>query len=86
MSVEQKNSNEKPRQNPYSGIIFGIILLLLLNGLVMPRLAEQRIIDTDYGTFIDKVEEGKVKQVRTKTEQGKYCGKYSHSRPILISI
>lgn len=64
MSVEQKNSNEKPRQNPYSGIIFGIILLLLLNGLVMPRLAEQRIIDTDYGTFIDKVEEGKVKQVR----------------------
>ncbi len=64
MSVEQKNSNEKPRQNPYSGIIFGIILLLLLNGLVMPRLAEQRIIDTDYGTFIDMVEEGKVKQVR----------------------
>lgn len=64
MSVEQQNNNEKPRQNPYSGIIFGIILLLLLNGLVMPRLAEQQIIDTDYGTFIDMVEEGKVKQVR----------------------
>ena len=41
MSVEQKNSNEKPRQNPYSGIIFGIILLLLLNGLVAYKVLVQ---------------------------------------------
>lgn len=63
MAAEQQN-NEQPRQNPYPGILFGIILVLLLNGLIMPKLAERQIIDTDYGAFIHMVEQGKVKQVK----------------------
>lgn len=63
MAVEQQN-DDRVRHNPYHGIIFGIILVLLLNGLIMPKLVQQKIIDTDYGSFIQMVEEGKVKKVQ----------------------
>ena len=63
MAVEQQN-DDRVRHNPYYGIIFGIILVLLLNGLIMPKLVQQKIIDTDYGSFIQMVEEGKVKKVQ----------------------
>jgi len=63
MSVEQPNP-EKQKQNPYMGILFGIILVLLLNALVFPNILKQQITDTDYGTFLSMVTEGKVKQVK----------------------
>ena len=63
MSVEQPNTG-KQNQNPYAGILFGIILVLLLNALVFPNVLKQQIIDTDYGTFLSMVTEGKVKQVK----------------------
>jgi len=63
MSVEQSNS-EKQNQNPYGGILFGLILVLLLNGLVFPNILKPQIIDTDYGTFLSMVTDGKVKQVK----------------------
>lgn len=65
MSVE-KQSTEKPRQNPYGGILFGLVIVMLLNGLVFPNLWKNQIIDTDYGTFISMVQEGKVKQVKVE--------------------
>ncbi|MCC8147269.1 MAG: ATP-dependent zinc metalloprotease FtsH [Bacteroidales bacterium] len=65
MSVEQKN-DEKPRQNPYMGILFGLAIVMLLNGLVFPNIMKPRIVYTDYGTFISKVEEGKVKEVKVE--------------------
>ncbi len=68
MSVEQQNT-EKPRQSPYTGILMGIILVIILNGLVFPNILKQQIIDTDYGTFISMVGEGKVKKV--KIEDGR---------------
>lgn len=62
MGVENQET-EKKKQNPYSGILFGIVLVLLLNGLIFPSLMRRQIIDTDYVTFINMVEEGKVKLV-----------------------
>lgn len=36
---------------------------MLLNGLIFPQILGNKIINTDYGTFIEKVENGEVKAV-----------------------
>lgn len=59
----EEQTPEKPRTNPYWGFLTGILIVMLLNALVFPNLAGRQIIDTDYGTFISMVGEGKVKQV-----------------------
>lgn len=63
MSVEQQ-SNDKSRHTPYTGLFLRLILVILLNGLVFPKILERQIIDTDYGTFLSMVAEGNVKQVK----------------------
>jgi len=55
---------QKPRTNPYYGWFVGLVIVLLLNWLVFPNLIGKQITDTDYGTFIEKVDQGKVKKVR----------------------
>lgn len=62
--MKQKTDEQKPRrENPYMGFLFGVIIILLLNGLIFPSIGGSRIVDTDYGTFVDKVNSGKVKEV-----------------------
>lgn len=62
-----KSRNTKaPAQNPYSGILFGLLLVLLLNGLLFPNIGKNRIISTDYVSFIEKVDSGKVRNVVIK--------------------
>jgi cell division protease FtsH len=64
MKLEQQNNeNEKPRTNPYTGLLVMMLVVMLLNVLVFPKLTQKQIINTDYGTFIGMVEEGKVKKV-----------------------
>lgn len=41
----------------------------LLNGLIFPKLSKQKIISTDYGSFIEKVDSGRVKDVMIKSSQ-----------------
>lgn len=65
MSVEQQN-NERPKQNPYMGILFGMILVIVLNGLIFPNILREQIIDTDYGTFLSMVNDGQVKKVKVE--------------------
>lgn len=48
------------------GLLWGLIIVLLLNGLVFPKIAEEQIINTDYGTFVNKVDSGKVMEVAMK--------------------
>lgn len=62
------NSNVSS-QNPYMGFLFGILIVLLLNGLFFPSIGENRIIATDYVSFIAKVDDGKVKEVVIKNNQ-----------------
>lgn len=63
-----KNSNNI-KMNPYLGFLWGILIVLLLNGLIFPNIARQQIKTTDYGDFIEKVENGIVKEVAIKNGQ-----------------
>ena len=51
------------------GFLWGILIVLVLNGLIFPMITERKIIETDYGTFIAKVESGTVKEVKIKDGQ-----------------
>ena len=64
---EDKHSEPEKRQNPYYGLLWGFLLVLFLNGLIFPKFGRGRIIETDYGTFVGKVDSGKVKDVMIKS-------------------
>ena len=51
------------------GFFLMILIVLLLNGLIFPAFNESRIIKTDYGTFIAKVDSGLVEDVMLKSGQ-----------------
>lgn len=51
------------------GLLWGLLIVLLLNGLVFPRFSGAQLADTDYGTFIGKVDSGLVKEVIIKNGQ-----------------
>lgn len=68
MEKEIQNQNVK-KGNPYMGFLWGILIVLVLNGLIFPMITERKIIETDYGTFIAKVESGTVKEVMIKDGQ-----------------
>lgn len=70
MEQNKKYPNSKmSTQNPYIGILLGLLLVLLLNGLFFPNIGKNRIIATDYVSFIEKVDEGIVKDVVIKDNQ-----------------
>lgn len=48
------------------GFLWVILIVLLLNGLIFPNIGRQQIKSTDYCTFIEKVDSGKVKDVVIK--------------------
>ncbi len=45
-----------------------LVVLLLVNLLLMPWVAEQRIVDTDYGTFMTMIDEKNIGQVEYNQE------------------
>lgn len=45
------------------GMLYTVLILLVLNSFVFPNLFAPRIVETDYGTFISKVDSGEVKNV-----------------------
>lgn len=70
MEKKKKFQNSKiPTQNPYIGILVGLLLVLLLNGLLFPNIGRNKIIATDYVSFIEKVDKGKVRNVVIKDNQ-----------------
>ncbi len=70
MNNNQKVQNSAPRRgNPFMGILWGVLIVLFLNGFVFPLFSPGRITTTDYGTFIDHVNAGKVKEVMIKSGQ-----------------
>ena len=54
---------------PYWGLLLGIVTALMINGLIFPRVGGNRIVPTDYGTFISKVDSGLVKAVVIEDSQ-----------------
>ena len=68
--MKQNTQQQTPKKgSPYTGLLWGILIVLFLNWLVFPKLAEERIITTDYGTFLGKVDSGLVKEVVIKSNQ-----------------
>lgn len=68
--VNQENRNQQPRRiNPYWGLLAGILIVLFLNGLLVPTLTGRQIKSADYGTFIAKVDSGFVSEVVIKSGQ-----------------
>ena len=51
------------------GLLYASLFLILLNQFVAPLTQQQRIIETDYGAFIQKVEQDSVKQVVIQENQ-----------------
>lgn len=49
--------------NPYVGLLLGLLIMLFLNGLIVPSFTGRQIKPADYGTFIAKVDSGLVKDV-----------------------
>lgn len=57
------------RGNPYMGFLWGILIVLFLNGLVFPNLMDRKIYKTDYGDFIEKINSGQVREVMIEDKQ-----------------
>ena len=64
----EKNSDRQQEQQPrtnfnFGAILWGIVIALLINWLIFPNISGNKIVPTDYGTFIAKVDSGLVKAV-----------------------
>ncbi len=66
--MERSNPQNQttPKGSPFTGILWGLLIVLLLNGLIFPSFSGGRIVETDYGTFISKVDSGLVRDVVIK--------------------
>lgn len=70
MEKQKKPSNSNILlQNPYVGFLLVILIVLFLNGLLFPNIGNNRILSTDYVSFIEKVDGGKVKNVVIKSNE-----------------
>jgi cell division protease FtsH len=61
--MKEKNNPKKPIIYYY---IIALVMVLLLNALIFPTLMKQQITQVDYGTFLHKIDEGKVKSVEVQ--------------------
>ena len=78
MDTKNNQKPQFPKVNRLWEITWVILVLLLLNSIIFPTMFQQTIIPTDYGTFIEKVDSGIVKEVTIRdnsilftTQQGK---------------
>lgn len=71
MESTKQDLSKQPtkRGNPYMGFLWGILIVLFLNGLVFPSLMDRKIYKTDYGDFIEKVNSGLVRDVMIENKQ-----------------
>lgn len=68
--MKQEVQNQPTRRgNPYMGALVAILVILFLNGLIVPGLTDRKIVPIDYGSFLSKVEEGQVRNVVIKNDQ-----------------
>lgn len=78
--MEQKNTTQTPpKNNPYMGVLWGVLIVLFLNGLIFPTFSGRRIVEADYGTFIGKVDSGNVENVMIKNGQIYFTARQSDS-------
>lgn len=54
---------KKPKKPLIYNLGIAILLILIINSFLIPSISDRFINEVDYGTFLDKVEEGAVREV-----------------------
>lgn len=80
--MKKTNTQNQKKTNPYYGLLWGFLLVLFLNGLIFPKFGRGRIIETDYSTFVGKVDSGKVKDVMIKSSHIYFTAKETDGKTI----
>ena len=63
------NDNNRPARSTNGGgpwlwgMVFAMLFLLFLNVIISPAFMRKQVIETDYGTFVSKVEQDSIKEV-----------------------
>ncbi|MGI6742146.1 MAG: ATP-dependent zinc metalloprotease FtsH [Eubacteriales bacterium] len=60
---------KKPQKPIILYYIIAMAVLLLVNSLLLPRLAEKQIKEVDYGTFLDMMEARQIDEVQIESNQ-----------------
>ncbi|MGN0529200.1 MAG: ATP-dependent zinc metalloprotease FtsH [Eubacterium sp.] len=63
------NEVKKPKKPLIYYYLIVIVIILLFNMLLVPKIAESRIIETDYGTFMSMTEDKNIGQVQVQDNQ-----------------
>jgi len=66
----------KEEKNPKKPIMYyyiiTLIIVMILNAYIFPSLLQQEVTQTDYGTFLTQIENGKVKTVEIQDNKIAY--------------
>ena len=54
--------------NPYMGFLLGILIVVFLNGLLVPTITDRQIKPANYDAFIAKVDSGTVREVAIESK------------------
>jgi cell division protease FtsH len=63
------NEEKNPRKQYAVYIVICLVLLMIFNAIVMPKLTQAAVRDTDYSFFLDSLDEGKVKKVQIEDSE-----------------
>lgn len=63
---KDKNNNKQPIKFSWWSLFWVLCILVLLNGLFFPFIGDTGLEQTDYGTFIQRVDSGLVSKVQIK--------------------
>ena len=64
----------------YYGI--ALLIIILLNSFVFPNILEPQITEVDYGTFLNQIEDGQVKEVEIENTQIKFTTKDAKNKDV----
>ena len=67
--MKQETQNQSPkRMNPYMGFLLGILIVVFLNGLLVPTITDRQIRPANYDAFIAKVDSGTVREIAIESK------------------
>ena len=63
MGGNSMNENKDNRKRYTNALLFGLLLILIFNAVIMPMLNNQPVKDTEYSFFLEQIEDGNVSKV-----------------------
>lgn len=77
-----KNKPHIPKKPIFFYYGIALLIIILLNSFVFPSILEPQITEVDYGTFLNQVENGQVKEVEIENTQIKFTTKDAKSKDV----